>query len=200
MFTSQKNNRKDGGSGGIGSGLKGGMDPVRMSMLNGSSLGSSYDRSHITGSVPERTCASWKKIIDCKIIIFISTHTRQKDWEIYAIFFYIFFTFSCRCVELDQRKLSRWISAGNVESTAKSGNNCQLDSMLEQQCVALQAISTLQEHQSTTATDSVQHRCLWRIGQQLSGALSVRERASSAAAHAALCLPQRRGDQLPAIP
>lgn len=45
MFVSQKNNRKDGGSG-----LKAGMEAVRMSMLNGSSFGSSYDRSHITGS------------------------------------------------------------------------------------------------------------------------------------------------------
>lgn len=35
-----KNYRKD---------LKAGMEAVRMSMLNGSSLGSSYDRSHITG-------------------------------------------------------------------------------------------------------------------------------------------------------
>lgn len=51
MFVSQKNNRKDvGGSGG----LKAGMEAVRMSMLNGSSLGSSYDRSHITGSVSLR--------------------------------------------------------------------------------------------------------------------------------------------------
>jgi len=57
MFPLQKNNRKDG-SGGVGSGLKGGMDAVRMSMLNGSSLGSSYDRSHITGSVSERMCVS----------------------------------------------------------------------------------------------------------------------------------------------
>jgi len=48
MFVSQKNNRKDGGGSG---GLKIGMEAVRMSMLNGSSLGSSYDRSHITGSV-----------------------------------------------------------------------------------------------------------------------------------------------------
>lgn len=39
MFA-HKNNRKD---------LKAGMEAVRMSMLNGSSLGSSYDRSHITG-------------------------------------------------------------------------------------------------------------------------------------------------------
>lgn len=46
MFTSQKN-RKDG-AGGV---LSVGMDAVRMSMLNGSSLGSSYDRSHITGCV-----------------------------------------------------------------------------------------------------------------------------------------------------
>lgn len=50
MFVSQKNNRKDGGNGG----LKVGMEAVRMSMLNGSSLGSSYDRSHITGSVSLR--------------------------------------------------------------------------------------------------------------------------------------------------
>jgi len=49
MFASQKNNRKDGV--GTGGGLKAGMEAVRMSMLNGSSLGSSYDRSHITGSV-----------------------------------------------------------------------------------------------------------------------------------------------------
>lgn len=48
MFISQKNNRKDGGGSG---GLKVGMEAVRMSMLNGSSLGSSYDRSHITGNV-----------------------------------------------------------------------------------------------------------------------------------------------------
>ncbi|XP_011154181.1 low-density lipoprotein receptor-related protein 6 isoform X2 [Harpegnathos saltator] len=40
MFA-HKNNRKD---------LKAGMEAVRMSMLNGSSLGSSYDRSHITGA------------------------------------------------------------------------------------------------------------------------------------------------------
>lgn len=45
MFT-QKNNRKDG--------LKAGMEAMRMSMLNGSSLGSSYDRSHLTGT-------SWRK-------------------------------------------------------------------------------------------------------------------------------------------
>lgn len=51
MFVSQKNNRKDGGGSG---GLKVGMEAVRMSMLNGSSLGSSYDRSHITGSVSLR--------------------------------------------------------------------------------------------------------------------------------------------------
>jgi len=44
MFVSQKN-RKDGGSS-----LKAGMEAVRMSMLNRNSLGSSYDRSHITGS------------------------------------------------------------------------------------------------------------------------------------------------------
>jgi len=48
MFVSQKNNRKDGGGSG---GIKIGMEAVRMSMLNGSSLGSSYDRSHITGNV-----------------------------------------------------------------------------------------------------------------------------------------------------
>ncbi|KAL6424282.1 hypothetical protein ACFW04_009838 [Cataglyphis niger] len=48
IFTSQKNNRKD--SGGAGGGLKAGMETVRMSMLNGSSFGSSYDRSHITGA------------------------------------------------------------------------------------------------------------------------------------------------------
>ncbi|XP_011066151.1 PREDICTED: low-density lipoprotein receptor-related protein 6 isoform X2 [Acromyrmex echinatior] len=47
MFVSQKNNRKDGGASG---GLKVGMEAIRMSMLNGSSLGSSYDRSHITGA------------------------------------------------------------------------------------------------------------------------------------------------------
>ncbi|KAG7206637.1 hypothetical protein KM043_000315 [Ampulex compressa] len=40
MFA-QKNSRKD---------LKAGMEAVRMSMLNGSSIGSSYDRSHITGA------------------------------------------------------------------------------------------------------------------------------------------------------
>ncbi|XP_029038470.2 low-density lipoprotein receptor-related protein 6 isoform X1 [Osmia bicornis bicornis] len=40
MFA-QKNCRKD---------LKMGMETVRMSMLNGSSIGSSYDRSHITGA------------------------------------------------------------------------------------------------------------------------------------------------------
>lgn len=51
MFVSQKNNRKDAGTSG---GLKVGMEAVRMSMLNGSSLGSSYDRSHITGSVSLR--------------------------------------------------------------------------------------------------------------------------------------------------
>ncbi|XP_066593822.1 low-density lipoprotein receptor-related protein 6 isoform X2 [Prorops nasuta] len=37
----QKNGRKD---------LKAGMEAMRMSMLNGSSIGSSYDRSHITGA------------------------------------------------------------------------------------------------------------------------------------------------------
>lgn len=41
MFA-QKNCRKD---------LKIGMETVRMSMLNGSSIGSSYDRSHITGKM-----------------------------------------------------------------------------------------------------------------------------------------------------
>lgn len=54
MFVSQKN-RKDAGSSG---GLKVGMEAVRMSMLNGSSLGSSYDRSHITGSVSLRDKSS----------------------------------------------------------------------------------------------------------------------------------------------
>lgn len=62
IFASQKNNRKDGGGGG----LKAGMEAVRMSMLNGSSLGSSYDRSHITGTVPlgleKRKLCNYSKI------------------------------------------------------------------------------------------------------------------------------------------
>lgn len=40
-MSASKNNRKD---------FKPGMEDVRMTMLNGSSLGSSYDRSHITGT------------------------------------------------------------------------------------------------------------------------------------------------------
>jgi len=74
MFVSQKNNRKDGG----GSGLKIGMEAVRMSMLNGSSLGSSYDRSHITGSVSLKDSSPIRIEFQSHIVYFKTCRSKRK--------------------------------------------------------------------------------------------------------------------------